>query len=813
MSDSFDQVTIVDPQPFLELNNQGQILRLYLQEDIHRLGRDPEWSDLDIPEIGWKVLSRRQAVFKKEGEDYQIYDGDGESPSRNGTFINQTRINVSQGYLLKNGVQLKIGQSPQNQILLTYFNPVSSGLVMPSKRRLVLKNLKDWPVELGRIPSPDYYSSMQLEAPTVSRLHATIYPDTQGGHILQDLSTNGTFVDGKRVEKRIQLSNGNTIQIGPFTLLYQREVLELLNTGSQIRLDVHCLRRKVKDKHSAEKTILDDVSFAIEPGQLVSLVGGSGTGKSTLMKALVGIEPTTSGKVFLNGDDLRQYWGMYRSQIGYVPQDDIVHGDLTVEEVLTYACKLRLPPDINVNQVVNSTLEQIKLTQVRTSFVRNLSGGQRKRVSMGVELLADPKLFFLDEPTSGLDPGLDKEMMNLLRELANQERTIVLVTHATGNIEVCDRIAFMGKGGKLCYFGPPRESLAFFEMPSQELKYFSDIYIKLDQGAKKEEGSATVDYWAKRYLNSPEYQSYVQASLSPGKDGQFTTDSSIHTGISPFKQLFLLSQRYLQLILRDRASLFIALLSGPIAIGLTALILHNNDPLRTLDPPGATQASLALRLLFVFSSIAIWIGLSSSVREIVKESAIYARERLINLGLLPYLTSKLFIRSGLAFIQTLFIVLAVLVGFDSPENQLIPWFIGFGITIFLTTLASISLSLMLSAFVKNENEANNILPLIMIPQIIFSGVLFDLEGLSGKLSWLMISRWSVGAFGSLVNVNNMVPETPKTPGVPTLPQPFEPTSVYDPTWQNLSLNLGILCLHTVIYFVVALWLQKRKDIL
>lgn len=810
MTGSFHQATLLNPQPFIELNNnQGQVLRLFLGRDRHRLGRGAGWADLALPENGWEVLSRRQAILEKEGVDYRIYDGDGTSPSRNGLFVNQTRISFLEGHLLKDGDCIKIGQSPENQILLTYLNPANSPLVMPSRRRLVLRGLKDWPVQIGRAPSSDNYGSMCLDAPTVSRLHAIIYPDGQQEYVLQDLSTNGTFVDGQRVDKRVHLKNENTIKIGPFSLLYRNETLELLDTGNQIRLDVHRLRRTVTDKQYGEKVILNDVSLVIEPGQLVALIGGSGAGKSTLMKSLVGIEPTTSGKVFLNGDDLRQNWAMYRSQIGYVPQDDIVHLDLRVEEVLEFACKLRLPPDTDVAQVVNATLEQIKLSHVRTNFVRNLSGGQRKRVSIGVELLADPKLFFLDEPTSGLDPGLDKEMMRLLRELADQGRTIVLVTHATANIEVCDRITFMGRGGKLCYFGPPREALQFFEMPSNDLKYFSDIYIKLDQGVTKAEVQATVDYWSQRYLSSTEYQTYVQAALSPGKTNQFRTDDTVYTGIPPVKQLVLLSQRYLRLMLRDRGSLLLALLSGPIAIGLTAWILQGDTPLGKLDSPDIAQAPSALRVLFVFSCIAIWIGLASSVREIVKESAIYARERLINLGLLPYLASKFLLRFGLALAQTLLILAAVLIGFHAPEPKLIPWSLGLGITTGLTLFASISLSLMLSALAKNENEANNILPLIMIPQIILSGVLFELKGIPGKLAWLTISRWSMGAYGSLVGVNDMVPELP--PGQ-VIPLPFEPLEMYDATWQNLGLNWGILGVHILVYFLIALWLQKRKDI-
>ncbi len=805
MTNSFEKPTLVTPKPFFELNNQGQILRFELQRDEHRLGRDRGWADLGVP-ADWQVCARMQAILRQEGENYRIYDGDGIHSSRNGIWVNEERIDTSLGYLLENGVQLAIGQSPHNRIVLTYFQPSNTGsVVIPSNRYIDLKLLKEWPLQLGRYPGANRYSSMTLDAPTVSRLHATIYPDGKGGHILQDLSTNGTFVDGKRVDKRAHLRDASTINIGPFRLLYRTDCLELLDTGSQIRLDVHSLLRQVKDKEGNDKTILNNVSLVIQPGQLVALVGGSGAGKSTLMKSLLGIEPVSGGTVFLNGDNLRQNWALYRSQIGYVPQDDIVHPDLRVEEVLAYACKLRLPPDTNVKQVVENTLDQIKLTHVRTNFIRNLSGGQRKRVSIGVELLADPKLFFLDEPTSGLDPGLDKEMMRLLRELADQGRTVVLVTHATANIEVCDRITFMGRGGKLCYFGPPKEALNFFDMPSEDLKYFSDIYIKLDQGGNPAQVTATVDYWARKYQDSPQCDNYVKSQLKSGKNQKFKSDASIHTGISPVKQLWLLSQRYLQLVLRDRSSVIFSLVSGPIAIALTAWILHKDTPFGKLASAEITQNPLALKVLFIFSCIGIWIGLSSSVREIVKESAIYTRERLINLGLLPYLGSKVFIRSGLALLQTLFIAIAVLVGFKAPESELIPWFLGLGITTFLTLLASVSLSLMISAAVKNENEANSILPLIMIPQIILSGVLFELKGIPGKLGWLTISRWSMGAYGALVDVNQMIPET-------ALKEIVKASSVYDATWKNLGLNWGILGLHTLIYLVVALILQKRKDI-
>jgi ABC transport system ATP-binding/permease protein len=817
MTGSFDRPTVVSSvssEPYIELNNQqGQIIKLDLSADVHRLGRDPTWSDLEIPEGPWKVMSRHQALLQREGRDYRIYDGDRQTPSRNGMFFEQTRIDLTKGHPLRNGTQLQIGQDPRYQILLTYYNPKASQIIVPSKRRLSLKGLQDWPVELGRSPSHNSYSSFQLDAPTISRLHASIYPDGQGGHFLQDSSSNGTFINGKRVEKKQTLNIGDTIQIGPFSLIYNREAIELFNAGNRIRLDAHQLQRRVKDKQGKEKTILNNVDLVIEPGQLVGLVGGSGAGKSTLLKSLLGIEPITSGNIYLNGDDLQQNWAVYRSQIGYVPQDDIVHYDLTVEEVLAFACKLRLPPDTDVKQVIEKTLEQVKLTHVRNTFVRNLSGGQRKRVSIGVELLADPKLFFLDEPTSGLDPGLDKEMMKLLRELADQGRTVALVTHATANIEVCDRIAFMGRGGKLCYYGPPQQALSFFEMQSEDFKYFSDIYIKLDKGITKEETERNISFWANKYATSVLYQNYVGILLSPGKEEQNKTrrDTSVHTGIGPLKQLLLLSRRYWQLVLRDNVSLILTLVSGPITIALTALSLNGENPLQQVDRPSVTQASLALRLLFIFSCVAIWVGLSNSVREIVKEAAIYLRERLLNLGLIPYLGSKLLIRSALVLAQTILVVITVLIAFKPPEPDLIAWPIGLAITTFLTLLASTGLSLMISASVKSENEANGILPLVMIPQIIFSGVLFDLEDISSKLSWLTISRWSIGAYGALADVNAMAPKVPKGAKNP-LTEIFEATPVYDATWENLRLNWGILCVHTLVYLIVALVLLKRKDI-
>lgn len=279
------------------------------------------------------------------------------------------------------------------------------------------------------------------------------------------------------------------------------------------------------------------------------------------------------------------------------------------------------------------------------------------------------------------------------------------------------------------------------------------------------------------------------------------------------QQWLLLSQRYFNLILRDRVNLALGLVTAPIGIILITLALRDKVPFVLGNKPDTTLASLATQVLFVFTCAALWVGLSSSLQEIVKESAIYLRERLVNLGLFAYLASKVTILSSLALAQTLLIVIVIILGFKSPQPQLISWHLGLFMTTFLTLLASFSLGLLVSTIVKNSSQANSALPLLLLPQIIFSGVLFETEtGINKLLSWLMLSRWSVGAYGTLVNINALVPAPTKLPDGSTIPPVVEVTHVYDATWENLTLNWRILLLHAAIYLCATLLLQKRKDI-
>lgn len=793
--------------PYLELNNQGEVIRLPLTKQQHRLGRDGGKSDLVVPD-SWRVVSGCHALLVKVGNDYHIYDGDGKKPSTNGLFVDQTRITPEQGHRLQQGSEVAIGVNARDRIQLKYIANLDLVVTkQPDRRSISLTH--------GALLGRGHNATLQLEAPTVSRQHAKIEPDGKGGYRLQDKnSSNGVFVNGQRVKGTVPLPDKATIQIGPFTLIRLGNSLEVIDQGNQIRLDAYDLVRVVKDKKGKPKTLLNEISVAIEPGQLVSLVGGSGAGKSTLMRTLLGIEPITKGKVLLNGDDLRRNFNIYRSQIGYVPQDDIIHPQLTVLEVLTYAAQLRLPPDIDVAGVVERTLNEIEMSGRKDVLVSKLSGGQRKRVSIGVELLSDPKLFFLDEPTSGLDPGLDRKMMNLLQKLASQGRTVILVTHATANITLCDRVAFLAWGGRLCYFGPPQQALEFFQDRDPSVKGFTDIYDMLEVGEDLKRGEQKVQHWADEFKNSDYYQKYVSSHLTQGPQQQQQSGrkASNPRGIPLLSQLMLLTKRYWQLTLRDLKSLGLSFLTAVICPVMLALVVFDKDPLTLGSEDDPSLAFLALRVLFVVACTAIWVGLSSSVQEIVREAKIYFRERLVNLKLLAYLGSKVAVLKAFVILQTLLMTGVILAGLSHPESDLLAWPLGLAITTFLTLMASTSLGLMVSAISENSSQANKFLPLLLVPQIIFSGVLFDLGDLLNKLSWLMLSRWSVGAYGSLVDVNSMIPEPTTLPDGSILPQMFESTPVYDPTWENLGRNWAMLILHAIVYLLVTLWLQKRKDI-
>ncbi|MCB0205961.1 MAG: FHA domain-containing protein, partial [Anaerolineae bacterium] len=459
----------------LVIQEQGQPARPQaLRQFPVTIGREQA---ADAIVVTHPTVSRKHVRIDRRGQEYWLVD----LGSTNGTSLNGSRLPPGGSARLNDGDIFRIGDQQGNSVGITFRLGPQPQMPM-STIHLGQSQLGQQPVfTIGR----DTSAQLRLDHPSVSRIHAEVHQKGPG-HVLYDRSSNGTYVNGQRVAGQHTLRTGEQVQIGPFKLVYDHTGFSSLSSpAGNYRLDGIHLTREVRVGSrlsirpgtagtQGTKRILNDVSVSVYPKEFIALVGGSGAGKSTLMKALSGFTPA-QGEVLLNGDNLYQNFGAYRSILGYVPQDDIIHRHLTVQGALTYSAQLRLPDATpgEIQQRISHVLQQVEMAEHVDKSVNQLSGGQRKRVSIAVELLAEPGLFFLDEPTSGLDPGLEKKMMYTLRSLADAGRTVVLVTHATSNIDQCDHVAFMADG-YMPFFGPPQEALTFFGASD-----FADIYSKL----------------------------------------------------------------------------------------------------------------------------------------------------------------------------------------------------------------------------------------------------------------------------------------------------------------------------------------------
>ncbi len=593
---------------------------------------------------------------------------------------------------------------------------------------------------IGRSAAGD--TDIVLDQPLVSRRHAELaWQD--GAHVLRDVgSHHGTFVNGERLVAPRVLASGDVIQIGTFRLTYDGDSLDSFDQRGAIRLDATAVRRVVDGR-----TLLAETTLSIEPCELVAIVGQSGAGKSTLMMALCGFHPATSGRVAINGDDLYAGIDAYRSIVGYVPQDDTLHRALPVARALRYAAQLRLPVDTSPAEIdarIERVLDAVDMTSFRGQRIDRLSGGQRKRVSIACELLADPPLIFLDEPTSGLDPGLERKLMYTLRKLADGGRTIVLVTHATANIRQCDHIAFMA-AGKMVYFGPPAQAPAFFGVAD-----FADIYASCDRVAHPD----AAETWQAKFAASLQYQKYVverpaRAPAAPSIEQSSEKEARArryHT--SAWHQLRVTTRRYLDLMLADRRNLALLLLQAPV-IGVLLLLVSGASALTG----GRVDA---LKLLFMLATTGVWFGVINSAREICKETPILDRERLAGLRAGPYLASKIAVLLALVIVQSVLLVGTVALRVRLPgAGILLPAPLELVITVVLAGLAGLSLGLCLSAFAANPDKATSLIPIVLVPQVLFAGVMFTLHGVTASVSWLTSSRAAMEALASTVDVNEL----------------------------------------------------------
>lgn len=605
---------------------------------------------------------------------------------------------------------------------------------------------------------------VRLDHPLVQAYHVAVRREDSGTVWLEDRRTAaGTYINGQRLRGRQRLATGDIIQIGPFSARVGSSALEPLEQVAGV--DISVRDASVDAPHARNgrpRTLLHNVSLELNPATMTAVAGPSGAGKTTLMRLLSGQLAAAEGVVEYNGADLADCRVAYAALMGYVPQEDVVHADLTVMEALGYQARLRLGsaagPATRLARV-ERVITLMGLTEQRSQLVKTLSGGQRKRVSIACELLNEPQILFLDEPTSGLDPGLDKRMMLLLRLLADQGRTVVLTTHAIAHVDVCDTLVLVGVGGHVIYAGPPEAALDWFGVQS-----LSDVFALVETpeaaaaAARKVvlaqvPGNATAPRppaGRAPAAGTPAARHHVARPV-PDKDrgqGGALGGSRLPVGSAAWRgavvgQGAIFAERYVRLLGRDRAALAFSLLQGIAVAVLTALVapkpfswvLHGSAP------------------TFVFGCASVWFGMISSVRELVKEKGIWRREFLAGGSLPAYLASKVGVLAALLAFQslTLTIVLALTLGLPASSPLASPFLSVFG-TLWLAGLCGMALGLLVSATAPSADRAMSLVPYLLITQLVLCGVLFPLGGMTFA-SWIMPARWSVSALGGIAGLS------------------------------------------------------------
>ncbi len=761
-----------------------QIKRIELNREVTRLGRDPE-AEVVI-DAAAAVVSRRHAEIKKTGQQYFISD----LKSFNGTLVDGKRITETVALFDGDEVQLGVGgpllrlvdpanpasakrssgvPGPSQAMIPSAFGQIAavagqtmvstgSGSLRPTtppgsaQPQLLARLSFDTRPQLsvGRAPDND----LRLDGLQISNHHAR-FTRTNGSVAVEDAgSTNGVYVNGDRISGRRPVQLADIIQIGPFVLQADaHQGVAVYDTRSKTRIDCINIAKVVANRSGGGSLrLLDDVGLTIQPNEFVGLLGPSGAGKSTLMDSLNGMRPATSGYVLINNLDLYRHLDSLKQSIGYVPQDDIIHRELTVYRTLYYVARLRLSRDVStreIDQIVNEVMDVTGLSERRDVPVGQLSGGQRKRVSIAVELITKPSVIFLDEPTSGLDPATEEKIMKLFRQIAESGRTVVLTTHAMENVKLFDKIVVLMRG-KLVFYGTPQEALAHVKAES-----FKDLYDKLEgpvdqqtaalpalppnatkaqKQARKQQreqiSEQVAEDWKRKFQTTEAYRHNVVEPLSLlPKEGRAAAPPKRRASpVDAVRQWGTLTRRYLEVLSRDKFNLLILFGQAPIIAFMTYLVVGSKSP---RDFP-----------FFMLALVSIWFGTSVASREIIRERAVYTRERMVNLRLLPYVASKLFVLALIVSFQCLLLFGSLKFMHYSGLMNLQGWAIPQLVIVLLTAMVGLALGLLVSAMVKTSEMATSLVPLILIPQILFSGLVGVPQGTAKVIGTLMPATWA-----------------------------------------------------------------------
>ena len=726
------------------------------------IGRDIH-ADLRIPD---PLISRAHLVLRFDEGRWVAVDND----SLNGMFVHGRRVpaidledgqNINIGSLVGPLLTFEVGQKsagdPPTSAVSSAPQPASAqptdigpaprhtggerSNIATSIRKIHLPGRSAEPpsgsATIGRATDNDIVIADML----ASRHHATLVPTAAGTEIHDAHSINGTFVNGAPVDHAL-LHDGDVVTIGNIdlvfaggTLVRRTETEAATSTGG---LGVHGVTWTI----DGNKTLLDNISFAARPGTLTAVIGPSGAGKSSLAKLIAGYTQPTDGAVTFEGHNIHADYASLRSRIGMVPQDDVLHSQLTVDQALGYAAELRLPPDTSKEerrQVVAQVLEELDLTQQANSRVDKLSGGQRKRASVAMELLTGPSLLILDEPTSGLDPALDRQVMTMLRQLADAGRVVLVVTHSLSYLDVCDQVLLLTPGGKTAFCGSPGQIGS-----SMGTTNWADIFSAI--GADPEAAHL-------RFLERVKPPPSLQESKKPAKSGGPT-----HTSLR--RQFSTISRRQVRLIAADRGY-FVFLAVLPFVLGALTLLVPGDGGLGIHDPRGHA-ADEPVQIVFLLSISAVFLGTALTIRDLVGERGIFRREQAAGLSASAYLAAKILVYSVAAAVQIAVVTAIVVIGKSAPTRGAV--ILGnptleLYVTLALTAAVAAIMGLALSAAATSQDQILPMLVISVMLSIVFCGGMIPVTGRIplDQLSWLLPARWGFAATASTVDLRTIAP--------------------------------------------------------
>ena len=741
----------------------------------YRVGRDP-LSDIVIDDI---QVSWNHAVLRTQGGAWFAED----CGSTNGTFVASRKIDR---FEITDDCVLHFGSRDGDPAMsCSLYRLGRSDWPSVDRRPSAVMRAPARALRIGRTEDND----IVLADLSVSRHHAELRNTGDGRYAIVDLdSSNGTFLNGARVILTSPVTEQDIIGIGPATFrLVGGELRQFIDSG-----DVSLIAQDLTVRGPGGRVLLDRVSFPISERSLVAVIGPSGAGKTTLLRALTGMAPATEGAVLYDHRDLYSHYAELRHRIGLVPQEDVIYPHLTPRRALGYAAELRFPGDTSDKERsvrVQEVLDELKLNQTTKDRpeptadtpAAALSGGEKKRVNIALELLTKPSVLFLDEPTSSLDVELKEDVVDSMKELAKDGRTIIMVTHDLEYLDQCDRILVLKPGGQMVFYGPSDEGLRYFAKSR-----WVEVYRALRAEPERD--------WAGEFERSSCYLQYVASGLT----GQ--VPDSARGPVEPppaprsrLAQLAILCRRYTTLIAADRGFL-ISLAIAPFVFGGLVRLLAGGQGL-----VGARNVNAETTLLFL-ALIAVLGGAAGSVRELIKERAMYVRERTAGLSAGAYLLSKVTVLGLITGLQAAVLVLIGVAGVPLPRHgaYLSSPLLEILLAVVVLAIASMTVGLAVSAFVDSSEKTMQALVLIAIAQVMLSGGVLALGAGLQQLAYVAPARWGFGATASTVNLNAILLGS----GKPA-----------DPLWDHRPsawlLAMGVQVLLVVVFTLIAWWRLLR----